>query len=58
MSNSGENILDVSAIADLYDRFANAEDPFSEDAREAESAFFAKLHELHAAACRLPSGVH
>lgn len=39
--------FDISEIADLYDRFANAEDPCSDDAREAEDAFFSKLRELH-----------
>jgi hypothetical protein len=39
--------FDISEIADLYDRFANAEDPCTEDAREAEDGFYSKLRELH-----------
>jgi hypothetical protein len=39
--------FDISEIADLYDKFANAEDPCSEEARIAEDGFFSKLRELH-----------
>lgn len=37
----------IAELASLYDRFANALDPFSEDRDEAESEFSALLERLH-----------
>lgn len=38
---------EVAVLAELYDRFANALDPFSPDRDAAEEKFYAKLEQLH-----------
>jgi len=40
---------EVAALAELYDRFAHALDPFSAERDEAEQAFYLKLDHLHSA---------
>lgn len=36
----------IAELAQLYDRFAHALDPFSEDRNKAEDAFYLKLEHL------------
>ena len=36
----------IAELAELYDRFAHALDPFSEDRDRAENAFYLKLENL------------
>ncbi len=36
----------IAELAELYDRFAHALDPFSEDRDKAEEAFYLKLDDL------------
>jgi len=38
---------EVAVLAELYDRFANALDPFSPDRDAAEQRFYLKLEELY-----------
>jgi hypothetical protein len=37
---------EIADLAELYDRFAHALDPFSEDRDKAEDAFYLKLEHL------------
>ena len=37
---------EIAKLAELYDRFAHALDPFSEDRDKAEDAFYLKLEHL------------
>jgi hypothetical protein len=37
---------EIAKLAELYDRFAHALDPFSEDRDKAEDAFYLKLDDL------------
>jgi len=37
---------EIAQLAELYDRFAHALDPFSEDRDTAEDAFYVKLEHL------------
>ncbi len=41
----------IKDLADLYDRFVNALDPFSEDRDQAEQSFYLKLDQLHSIHC-------
>lgn len=37
---------EIAALASLYDRFAHALDPFSDDRDQAEDAFYVRLEHL------------
>jgi hypothetical protein len=39
---------EIAALAELYDRFARALDPFSEDRDEAEDSFYQEMNRLSA----------
>jgi len=45
---------EIAQLAELYDRFAHALDPFSEDSDQAEDDFYRKLEDLR---CLYASGV-